>query len=238
MIDRIVSFFGIASGDSKLFARHVHLVDAKTGWRGFMDKYVRPQLDLGVRRFLFWMPFGQDELRDHHVAGRTFKSRVRFDQWQQALAHQRDVPVGQRWMTEGFVEETRKLTDAGCQVIGYTGTFPGSPEYDCASGLQRRAYVEQSLSPFLAAGCDVAFDSAVRAPAWHPLRRITHELRNRNVRVYVEAMPYNATTHGDPIWADADVIADESMYLAAVADTQQKLFVHPTQIRGEIVRGF
>lgn len=238
-IERIVSFFGIASGSAAHFPRQVHLVNERTGWRGFVDTFVKPQLDLGVRRFLFWMPFGQDRLRDHRSpSGRTFKSRVRFDQWQQAQAHQRDLPSGQRWMTEGFVDETLKLTDAGCQVICYTGTFTGAPEYEFASGIQRAAFVADSLHPFVDSGCDVAIDSSVGAPAWHPLVKIAEELRSRNMRVYAEAMPYNDPRYGHSIWAHGDIVSDERQYQHAAKDTAEKLFVHPSNIRGEIIRGF
>lgn len=225
MIDRIVSFFGIGSGSAAHFPRQVQFVSEKTGWRGFVDQYLAPQRALGIKRFLLWMPFGQDTIVDHRLLGKDRPSRVRFDQFLQAKR------AGMTWLTECFGGAIRPLVAEGCQVIAYTGTFADALEWSRMNWLDRAEYVHGSLLPFLEAGCDVAIDTSVAFPDWHPLVEVAEWLRARGVKVYCESMPVSR----NPYWGTCGVTATESMYLAARNDPA---FVAPPKIAGEIVRGF
>lgn len=235
-LDQLISYFGIASG---IGPRGLQLVTKETGWQGFVDKYIAPQRAQGIRRFLLWMPFGQEiqyvdgkpttaGLRTQRVCGQSFASRVRFDAYQ--LAKQ----AGLDWVTKGFVEAIRPLVLDGCQVIGYCGALGGAPEFELVSGRDRQRYLADSLEPLRRAGCDIAIDSACLSPSGHYVTPIAYALRTANVRVYCESMP----TQLGPHWANGDVISDERQYQVALDPTSRKVLCDPKEITGEIVRGF
>lgn len=230
-MDQLVGFYGVGSGDAKLFPRRVQLVKPDTGWQGFVDTWIKPARDAGLRRFLLWMPFGQevgenDGIRTQTVNGKSFPTRVRFDQYQQAER------AGLTWLTTGFVEAIRPLVEDGCQVIAYCGTLGGAPEYENATTVGQRIYLAESLSVFLRAGCDLAFDSAVHSPPWHYVSTVADWLRQGGTRVYCEAMPYLTA----PQWASGDVLSVEAQYQNATKSINASLFVNPRLITGELVR--
>lgn len=228
--DRIVSFLGVASGAATL-PRRVQLVTPATGWQGFVEKYIRPQVDAGCRRFLLWMPFGQetgdnDGLRTQVVGTRKFSTRVRFDQYQQAQR------AGLDWLTGGFAEAIRPLSDAGCKVIAYTGTLPGAPEYERERWYRQR-WIDDCLQPFKDANCDLAFDSSILAPCDHYCSRIVNDLSQSSAaKVYCESMPQQVAPH----WSTGDVFSVEEQYQNALNPVNRKILVDPAEILGELVR--
>jgi hypothetical protein len=231
-LDKIISYWGIGSGSPKVNPRRIQFV-TESGWLGFVATYLKPQIDLGVSRFLLWMPFGQefdaerDGLRAQSIGKEVFQTRVRFDQYLLAQA------AGMKWLTGDFVEAISPLVKSGCQVIAYCGTLGGAPEYEDADDQERLQLVNGSLAPFMAAGCDLAFDTACRSPEWHYVTDLADHLRDQGVRVYCESMPYLSAPH----WSHGDVMASESMYQAAAMPTNAGTFVNPKLIRGELVRG-
>jgi hypothetical protein len=226
-LSRIISFWGIGSGKLPE-VRYTQFVNAKTGWRGFVASAdFQKQLDLGITRFLLWMPFGRDAVRYQTVDGQKFDSNLRFDQY--TLALQANLP----WLTNGFAEAFKDLTDKGVQVIAYTGALAGAPEFEVASGIARRQWLDAAIEPFEEAGCDYAIDTAVRAPKGHYCSNIADGLRRKGARVYAEAMPMVSASH----WCEGDVISVEAQYQAAIRDGG-KILCDPKKIVGELVRGF
>jgi hypothetical protein len=225
-LEKLISYFGIASGDTKLFPRGIQFIAPETGWQGFVDKYIVPQRKLGISRFLLWMPFGIDELRTLVVNGKQHPTVLRFDQYQQALATA-------KWATEGFVEAIRPLTLDGCQVIAYTGMLGGAPEIE-RRRWDRQAWIDECLAPFKAANCDLAVDSACLSTNDY-VTRLARDIRfNSAAKFYCEAMPLTDA----PEWAGGDVISTEEQYQVALLPSNRDLLVNPKRISGEVIRMF
>lgn len=227
-LDRIISFWGISSGGNP-DVRFTQFINSKTGWRGFVNQPdFKKQLDAGVRRFLIHMPFGREkDVRQQLVNGQKFDTFYRFDAYQQAVAA--NLP----WLTTGFAEEFKALVDNGCQVIAYMGTLAGSPEFEVASGIARRQWLDGSIEPTEDAGCDYAIDTACRAPSGHYCTNIVDAMRRKGTRVYCESMPRIEADH----WCKGDVISSETQYQAAVGDVKRVALCDPSKIVGELVRG-
>lgn len=225
-VDRLISFWGIGAG-SDTSRRRMQWVTPEGGWPAFVATHLVPQMKLGIRRFLLWMPFGQDELRQQTVGGVTFETRVRFDQY--LLARSR----GPAWMTDRFAESIAYITREGCQVIAYCGTLPGAPEYE-HERWYRDEWIDACLQPFKRGNCDLALDTIVRSPPGHYGTRLVRELRCRHpgLKVYAESMPLAAQPH----WAQGDVISVEAQYQHAASPANRQTLVDPAKIIGELVR--
>jgi hypothetical protein len=226
-INKIISFWGIGSG-GKPETRFTQFINSKTGWNGFVAQAdFQRQLDAGVKRFLLWMPFGRDDLRQQTVNGIEYPTVLRFDAYPQAK--KANLP----WLTTGFADAIKPLTEKGVQVIAYMGSLPGSPEFETESGLVRRAYLDDALEPFEDAECDYCFDTACLAPKSHYCTNIVYGLRRKGTRVYCESMPRADQPH----WAEGDVLSSELQYQAALAPGNRSVLCDPKAITGELVRG-
>jgi len=231
-LSKLVSYFGIASSKRPDFPRGVQIVTKDSGWKGFVDKYIVPQRELGLTRFLLWMPFGQewdpvnDGVRNQVIHGHKYPTRVRFDQRQCAEA------MGMDWLIKDFASAIRPLTMDGCQVIAYTGSLPGAPEYE-RRRWDRATWVGECLEPFMEANCDLAFDSACLAPADHYVTEIVDDLlQDAGAKVYCESMPQQKAPH----WAEGDVCSVEGQYQAAYNPANRHILCDPAEIKGELVR--
>ncbi len=226
-LSRIISFWGISSGGNP-DVRYTQFIESKTGWNGFVAKMLQPQIDLGIKRFLLHMPFGREtDVRWQTVNGQTFDTFYRFDAYQLAVA------AKLVWLTNGFPDAIKPLTDAGIQVIAYMGTLAGSPEFEVSSGIARRQWLDACLEPFENAGCDYAVDTACRAPIGHYCTNIIDELRRKGTRVYCESMPRAEADN----WCLGDVLSSEAQYQATVNDKTHQALCDPKRIVGELVRG-
>jgi hypothetical protein len=173
------------------------------------------------------MPFGRDDLRQQRVNGIDNPTVLRFDAYTQAKK------TKLAWLTAGFPDAIRPLTEKGIQVIAYMGSLPGSPEFETESGLVRRAYLDDALEPFEDSECDYCFDTACLAPKSHYCTNIVHGLRRKGTRVYCESMPRADQPH----WAEGDVLSSEEQYQAALSPGNRSVLVDPKAITGELIRG-
>lgn len=228
-LDQLISYWGIGSGSPQVYPRYVQFISPTLSWKQFVEAYINPQRKLGVNRFLLYMPFGQEiTLRTQVVNRIKFDTRLRFDQYQQALA------TGLTYITEGFVEAIRPLVDDGCQVIAYTGTPGGAPEIE-RRRWDRKKFLYDCLAPFRAANCDIAIDSACRSPAGDYVDQLANQIRTQTAaKVYCESMPRVEAAQ----WAKGDVISVEEQYQNALIKSNQNILVDPAKIDGEIIRLF
>lgn len=226
-LERFISYWGIGSA-SPAINRGLQFVTKETGWKGFVDTYIVPQRKLGISRFLLYMPFGQEEkLRTQVVNGKPFDTRLRFDQYQQA------VKAGLTYITTGFADAIRPLVDDGCQVIAYTGTLGGAPELERRK-WDRKQFLDDCLAPFKAANCDLAFDSACLSVGDY-VTSLARDIRlSTAAKVYCESMPLV----GAESWAYGDVISVEEQYQVALLSTNRDILVNPKSISGELIRMF
>lgn len=234
MIDlkRIVSLYTMHSSSADPSGRGIQLglVEPTRGWQGFVDKFIAPDIKLGITRFALWMPFGHEVApRKQTVNGETFDTNLRFDQYQQA------TKAGLDWLTETFEDAIRPLTEAGCQVIAYMGTLPGAPEYERERWYRER-WIDECLKPFRDANCDLAFDSAVACPPSHYVSTLFTLLRINypGLTCYAESIP----TPANPHWIERNIVATEGVYQQAINSTFRKYRVDPATIKGELIRLF
>lgn len=228
-LKQIISWWGIGSGGDAS-RRHVQWVEPNDGWQGFVARRIQPLREQGVRRFWLHTPMGHaGVLRSFPPAGDTL---IRFDQYVEAREK-----TSFRWLTRGFAEAWLPLTRAGVQVVAYLGTLQGAPEFDDRQRGAQRDFLDRtarSLRPFLAAGCDLAIDSAVLARPGDYTYELVRLLRARGVRTYVESMPRVDAPH----WFDADIVSSEEQYQAATRAGNQHVLAPPEKLTGEVVRGF
>ncbi len=69
-IDRLVAYFGIGSGSDPT-RRYIQYVTPQTGWAGFVQEWIAPLVNQGVRRFLLWMPHGRETTIRQQLVGDT-----------------------------------------------------------------------------------------------------------------------------------------------------------------------
>ena len=151
-------------------------------WKEWIDVFIMPLYERGVRRFWLHNVMGQwgervSPERENLVPERTGMM------FKQALLSKRfginDV--------DGFAEAWAPFTEAGCEVIAYVGA-PGTED--------NRSYMEQALEPFLLSGCTIGLDatssSAIDSPRWEKLQVLRYDL---GARIILEALPQKSNPH-------------------------------------------
>lgn len=223
----------IASGSSSA-VRGVQWLDPAKGWRGFVENRLRPQINLGQRDFLLHCPFGRDDpARQQPVGGKSIQTLYRFDQYLVARQH--------AWLTDGFVEAIRPLTEAGSQIVIYLGTLIGAPEFDLSQRGTRAVWrrLVDSLAPVIEAGCDLAIDTLPFVREGDLAYELVRWLRSLGVRVYAEPTPQQ----GFEAWAASDLIVDYQQWQNVLNPQYWKPsasfagFVPPAELSGEVVIG-
>ena len=162
-----------------------------SGWNSFIRFNIQPLLDGGVRRFMIHNPFGT---RQGEV--------MEFDQF----LHAREA--GLRHLTEGFVEAWRPIVRGDrtqgepVEVIAYLGAMIADPEFEAIKAEGGEAaharFIERadaSIRPALEAGMTIGFDSSGYLPEDSWEFRYIQGIRDRGVRVYIEARPKKHLTH-------------------------------------------
>lgn len=233
--DKIFSWFGLGTGSDKR-NRCMLFITPQLGWRGFVDKYIKPQIALGIRRFWLHTPMGSSgEVRNYPPINET---NIRFDQWSEARVNR-----SLRWLSTGFPEAIRPLTDQGIQVVAYLGPLQGAPEFEGVAFTQKHLFMDRvrtALLPFLAANCDIAIDTACRSHEGQYVYELGRLLKSLKTRVYIEAAPYRGTEE----FCDWDICCSNLQWknVENPAHWQPQGnfpgFIPPSELKGEIVRGW
>ena len=220
--DRLVSWQIIGgSGDVEADRRVGWNVKAD-GWTGFVNAFIKPQVDWGVRRFMLHNPFGTET-----------NTVMQPDQYQEA----RDA--GLTWLINDFVSAWKPLTDAGIEVIAYIGTPKSDDTFESlrqsgnTQGWWDRFW--ESVSLPLNAGMSVAFDMSVDTTATDLDFQGIQALRDRGVTAYGEPRPSEMSGH----WWDVPLIAEDKVWKETDPELnpdRMKWAVKNTQHRAEVIR--
>lgn len=192
--DRFIQWFNIGFSANDPANRMVGRGLPRSSWETFVRLSVKPVSRRGVRRFELHNPFGA-------LNGEV----MQLDQF----LHAKDARLD--FLTEGFVEAWKPITDSGIEVIGYVGCGTQDPDFDDLAPAAWQARALASVQPLLDAGMSIGLDAAVNEPAESQTFEFASRLRQMGTRVYVEAKPTRFTPH----WFDFDVIAVDRAWLMA-----------------------
>ena len=185
-----IAHFPIGHSSINAANRRVGWNLAEQGWDGFVENQIQPVIDSGVRRIMLHNPFG--------VNG---TGAMQFDQYTEAQ------DAGLDWLTDGFVEAWKPITDSGVQVIGYIGSPRLDPDSrvfeDAGDWAGFLAFAAENTDPLVAAGMDVGYDAAGVAHADSFTARYAEVLEGGGTEILVEPRPSAGFFH----WYDNAVIS-------------------------------
>ncbi|MBL9122184.1 MAG: hypothetical protein JNG90_01040 [Planctomycetaceae bacterium] len=228
-IDQIVCYFGISSG-ADASRRFVQFVTPNTGWKGFVDTQLKPVADLGVRRFLLWMPHGREaQGRQQLMGNRWVTTNLRYD----AYALSRQNPAF-NWFTQGFAEAIYPITRQGIEVITYVGTLHGAPEFDALPAGQAKWEGMKAIAPLLDARCSIAFDTSIYSKPGHYVYDLAQSLKQAGYKYYIEPTPHVDSPH----WFSSSCVVSDAQWTAVTNPGNQYILAAPSKLSGEILRGW
>ena len=186
----VVLDFIIGNSDPNANKRRIGWGLIENGWKKFVQVRVEPYLAVGVQRVILHNPFGT-------LPGEP----MQLDQYLSAL----NSP-GMWKLTRGFVEAWWPITERGIEVIAYVGCPRLDTDAQKIEEEQGRAealaFSLSGLEPYLEAGMSIGLDAAAPAVGGSLTEDLAILLRDRGVKVYVEARPHATTPH----WFDYPVI--------------------------------
>lgn len=195
----------------------------QTGWGGFVEDKILPDLVWGVRRIQLHNPFGDDP-----------DKRMSFTQYLEAQQ------AGLDWLSEGFVEAWKPVIDGAytggepVEVIAYIGSAMNDASMEALyQAGQLDEWYERAFAcvqPLLDAGTSIALDNSGVVPAEHPHYQFAVMLQEMGVKVYMEAWPRTRNPH----WARFSPIIAENFY--RVARNHPKQLVPRQELPGRPIR--
>lgn len=228
-IDKIVAYFGIGSG-SDATRRYVQYVTPQSGWQGFVNNEILPLINLGIHRFLLWMPHGRETTSRKQLMGNSWISTyLRYDAWRLAKKN-----LAYNWFTTGFAEAFYPLTTNGIEVIAYVGTLHGAPEFDQFPSGQATWEAVKVISPVLDGRCSIAFDSSNRVPSGHYAFNLITLLKFSGYRCYIESTPLANCPH----WFSTPCVVSEDQWVNVINPFNWNVLAAPSLLQGEILRGW
>lgn len=170
---RVIQWETIGGATNDASKRRVGWDIDRNGWQGYVNGRVAQLRALGMRRILMHNPFGT-------LPGEDFQ----FDQYIHAQE------MGLTWLTNGFVQAWKPVTDAGVEVICYIGKLAHDVDFTSLTDLQQyMARVKRSLQPMIDAGCSIGLDSIVGNDFDSREYMVAEMLRQSGVKVYNENRP-------------------------------------------------
>lgn len=217
--DRIIHFETIGGSNDDVSIRRVGWSINTIGWQGYVDTRVQQLKSLGMRRILLHNPFGT--LPTDPV--------FQFDQYVHAQE------AGLTWLTEGFVEAWKPVTDSGIEVIAYIGMLRGDPDFTSLTDVkQYMDRVRRSVDVLVRAGISIGLDSIVGSAADSREFMVTELLRHSGVKIYNENRPPALFSH----WHDYNgVYYDDGFLESAPTANPAYYWAAPDHmLTGEIIR--
>jgi hypothetical protein len=184
------------------------------GWSAFVNQVIKPQINWGARRIILHNPFGT-----------LSNESMQMDQY----LHARSAGLG--WLTNGFAQAWKPITDRGVEVVAYFGTMEGDPDFNTWQWQQR---FWDSVRPALDAGMTIALDVAGISSASSKSYWAAQALRSLGVEVYIEPRP----AVDQPQWHDYGVISTDSFWDRSDPEKypDSKWAAPTSMLRGEIIR--
>lgn len=188
------------------------------GWEGWIEKWIKPAIQLGFARFEIHNPFGT-------LAGEDMQA-------DQAISARESGLV---WDYQDFVEAWRPITEK-YEVIAYLGTpildnnftILKNSKYGASEYIQR---LWDSYRLPLDAGMSIGFDAAaVISSVNDPSYAFIELVRNLGRKVYIEAWPPKVSPH---LFKYSTVFSQSVWENMQVSDWD----ADPSLIQGEKLRG-
>lgn len=182
-IENLIFFWGIGSGRAPAI-RNTGWNIARDGWQQFVDQWIKPMIDLGVRRFQLHNPFGTD-----------LGEPMEMDQ--AIEAEQR----GLRGLLDDFVSAWRPITASGqVEVISYLGLFDVDMRRLQTGQYSKDDFLETFWKCFrlpLDAGMSLGWDAlhyngVGERDTWYLMYRLIQSL---GVKCYIEPWPHRLRPH-------------------------------------------
>lgn len=154
----------------------------KSGWYGrFLQNYIVPLVNVGIRRFLLHNPFGLD-----HANGQAIYS---LDQY---LAAKNEKLT---WLHSDFIKSVRafQVKYPSVELIGYLG-HP-KLRMDSLASSTFQAVAESAVYPLRACNMSVAIDACIDYPKPHPLWDFSRWCQQYGTPIYAEGRPTKANPH-------------------------------------------
>jgi hypothetical protein len=148
------------------------------GWSGYVNTRVAQLRNLGMQRMFLHNPFGTSQN----------DTEFQFDQFIHAQNR------GLNWLTNGFAEAWKPVTDAGIEVIAYIGKLPGDPDFTSLNMKDFLVRVWRSVEPLLKAGMSIGLDSINGVLDHSREFLVAKMLRDNGVKVYSENRPAAGAT--------------------------------------------
>ena len=221
MRSKLIAFYNIAFSSQRAENRHVGRGLTTSGWSGFVDTWIRPDLAIGFRRIQLHNPFGDDG-----------DFPMELDQYQRAQE------AGLGWLTEGFVEAWKPVIRGdytggeSVDVLAYMGTARLEPFESLEAQGNWEAWLaraEESIRLPVEAGMSLGFDSFSLAEEGSYTHRFTEILKKRGIAFYIETWPRRSAPH----WQHANIIANEIWYQSN--STRDNVFSRE-ELTGEVIR--
>lgn len=228
-IDQIVCYYGIGAG-ADASRRFVQFVQPARGWAGFVADHITPMMQLGLRRFMLWMPHGREATARQQLVGNVWRSTLlRHDAWRVASQN-----AALSWLTAGFAEAMYPLTTSGIEIIAYVGTLHGAPEFDSLPAGQAKWEAAMAIAPLLDARCSIGLDTSFASKPGHYVYDLAQMLKNAGYKYYLEPTPYADGQH----WFSSPCVVSDAQWTAVSNPGNWGVLAAPSKLTGEIVRGW
>lgn len=217
--DQLVSWYIIGGSSSNDAVRQVGWpVLLSAGWKGFVQQYIVPDIQWGVRRIMLHNPFGTLANEDMQL--------------DQALsAH----TAGLNWLLDDFVEAWRPITDQGIQVIAYVGSARNDSDFTGLNDSQWWNRYWASLDLIIQSGMDVAFDMIMATQTNERDWQGIVQLRQMGFEIFGEPRPPGDAPH----WCASNVVVIDSWWPGGDPEVNPTLYpwaAKNAHITGEVVR--
>lgn len=149
------------------------------GWRGFVDRWVKPAIEMGFKR-----------LELHNPGGTLGTEVMQADQF----IHARNA--GLDWILDDFIEVWKPITASGIEVISYLGDIKDDNDFKKrAAGTYSKddwfRRIEQSYNLPLNAGMSIGFDALSEVGPDSTEYLFVKLIQSMGVKVYIEPFPHH-----------------------------------------------
>lgn len=183
--DQIIALQPVAQADRPDNVRCMPQMILDGGFQPWIEKYITPLIDKGVRRFLI-----------HNIGGHPFHAGVdyQFDQWLRLarLLGGNHAAIRNQFSGLFYSEDVEMIAHVGC------------PPDAWASYSRWRAWMDACLAVFVRNDMNISFDAIVLKPDIGPIADYCDELQAKGTKIYVNSLTWKS----DSRWRDFDCLAD------------------------------
>ncbi|MEM6855616.1 MAG: hypothetical protein AAF593_14510, partial [Planctomycetota bacterium] len=200
------------------------------GWDLYIERRVKPMLDLGARRLVLSIPFG-------------YRGPGVF-QFDQLLEMREEIPTSPyggvfAQIDAGFVDAWKPIVQGAytdgdpVEVICYLGKLKDDPDFTELDDAAYRQRYYASIQPALDAGMSLGFDASSGINVGTREHDLIAETEANGTRCYIEARPLKISP-----WRDWPVISTETIWDLTNDPTlsQNRRYYETHELGGEVMR--